>query len=61
MNNIDLSHLELAILRVVRPYHTSSGNGPDGCKYLCSSCRERRNMRDRIKEIFQSFKENIHE
>jgi len=30
MNQTDLSHLELAILKVVSPYHTTSGNGPDG-------------------------------
>ena len=30
MDAINLNHLELAILRIVSPYHTTSGNGPDG-------------------------------
>lgn len=45
--------LQEEILKIVGPYHTGS---PDGCPSMCTSCCERRRIRDQIKVLFLDYK-----
>lgn len=49
----DLERLFCKILAITHPYHTNFN--PDGCKNHCTSCLERRNMRDMIKELIEEY------
>jgi hypothetical protein len=47
--------LKQKIVAVVSPYHTINGNDENGCPYLCSSCRDRRRIRDKVKQLFEEY------